>query len=152
MQRSDSSYFRIEIIKVPLKAPQNAAIVNGAQIFTGLTPAPRECGSASGDAAERPRAVAVEALARPAAVRLLERRVPRAVRSREVGGGWPALRLVRLVRAPRVRRLDAAALRSTGRADARQQPCLRMWARIRFHDITVYRASGWAAARAAATA
>ena len=37
----NSSYFRIEIIKVPLKAPQNAAIVNGAQIFTGLTPAPR---------------------------------------------------------------------------------------------------------------
>ncbi len=49
----NSSYFRIEIIKVPLKAPQNAAIVNGAQIFTGLTPAPRNADRSAADAAEQ---------------------------------------------------------------------------------------------------
>jgi LVIVD repeat-containing protein len=49
----DTSYFRIEIIKVPLKAPQTASIVNGAQIFTGLTPAPRNPDRTAADQAEQ---------------------------------------------------------------------------------------------------
>jgi hypothetical protein len=49
----NSSYFRIEIIKVPLKAPQNASIVNGAQIFTGLTRGPGNPDRQAADAAEQ---------------------------------------------------------------------------------------------------
>ena len=37
----ETSLFRIEVIKVPLKAPQTAAIVGGARIFQGLKPPPR---------------------------------------------------------------------------------------------------------------
>jgi hypothetical protein len=37
----NSSLFRIEVIRVPLAAPQNAEIVHGARIFQGLAPAPR---------------------------------------------------------------------------------------------------------------
>ena len=37
----ETSLFRIEVIKVPLAAPQQAAIVSGARIFQGLKPPPR---------------------------------------------------------------------------------------------------------------
>ncbi len=37
----DSARFRIEVIKVPLKAPQTAAIVSSPRIFYGLAPPPR---------------------------------------------------------------------------------------------------------------
>jgi len=36
----NSSLFRIEVIKVPLAAPQTAAVVGGARIFDSLAPAP----------------------------------------------------------------------------------------------------------------
>ncbi len=36
----DTAQFRIEVIKVPLAAPQNAAIVSSPRIFTGLTAPP----------------------------------------------------------------------------------------------------------------
>ena len=36
----NTSHFRIEIIKVPLNAPEKSTIVNAAQIFQGLTRAP----------------------------------------------------------------------------------------------------------------
>ncbi|HYN09045.1 MAG TPA: hypothetical protein VES67_16800 [Vicinamibacterales bacterium] len=48
----NTSLFRIEIIKVPLKAPQTAAIVSGAQIFTGLTRAPGNPDRQAADQAE----------------------------------------------------------------------------------------------------
>ena len=48
----NTSLFRIEIIQVPVKAPQNAKIVNGAQIFTGLTRAPQNPDRQAADAAE----------------------------------------------------------------------------------------------------
>jgi hypothetical protein len=37
----DSARFRLEVIKVPLKAPQTAAIVSSPRIFFGLAPPPR---------------------------------------------------------------------------------------------------------------
>jgi len=36
-----NSLFRLDVIKVPLKHPEQAAVVTGARIFTGLDPAPR---------------------------------------------------------------------------------------------------------------
>jgi hypothetical protein len=49
-----TSHFRIEIIKVPLKAPQTAHIVNAAPILAGLTRGPESLARAA-DAAERGR-------------------------------------------------------------------------------------------------
>lgn len=40
-QDPNSALFRIEVIRVPLAAPQNAAIVTSPRIFTDLGPAPR---------------------------------------------------------------------------------------------------------------
>jgi hypothetical protein len=37
----DTARFRLEVIKVPLAAPQTAAIVSSPRIFTGLAPPPR---------------------------------------------------------------------------------------------------------------
>jgi hypothetical protein len=39
-----NSMFRLDVIKVPLKHPEQAAVVTGARIFTGLEPAPRATG------------------------------------------------------------------------------------------------------------
>jgi hypothetical protein len=48
----NTSMFRIEIIKVPLSAPEKATIVNGAQIFQGLTRAPGNPDRQAHDAAD----------------------------------------------------------------------------------------------------
>ena len=40
----NNSLFRLDVIKVPLKNPAQAAVVTGARIFTGLDPAPRRAG------------------------------------------------------------------------------------------------------------
>jgi len=48
----NTSLFRIEIIKVPLNAPEKSTIVNGAQIFTGLTRAPGNPDRQAHDAAD----------------------------------------------------------------------------------------------------
>jgi hypothetical protein len=42
-----SALFRIEVIRVPLAAPQTAAIVTGARVFSGLDPAVRRAEQAS---------------------------------------------------------------------------------------------------------
>jgi len=47
-----NSLFRLDVIKVPLARPQDAAVVTGARIFTGLGPAP-----ARGGRARAPRAL-----------------------------------------------------------------------------------------------
>jgi len=39
-----NSLYRLDVIKVPLSRPQDAAVVTGARIFTGLTPAPMSGG------------------------------------------------------------------------------------------------------------
>ena len=39
-----NSLYRLDVIKVPLARPQDAAVVTGARIFTGLEPAPRRGG------------------------------------------------------------------------------------------------------------
>jgi hypothetical protein len=57
-----NSMFRLDVIKVPLKRPEMAAVVTGARIFTGLEPAPRATGRpargrpapAAGDTTTRP--------------------------------------------------------------------------------------------------
>ena len=49
----NTSHFKIEIIKVPLKAPQNAAIVNSAPIMTGLTRAAGNPDRTAADQAEQ---------------------------------------------------------------------------------------------------
>jgi hypothetical protein len=54
----NTSRFRIEIIKVPLAAPEKATIVNGAQIFQGLTRAPGNPDRTAADAADRAAAAA----------------------------------------------------------------------------------------------
>jgi hypothetical protein len=41
-----NSLFRLDVIKVPLARPQDAAVVTGARIFTGLGPAPARGGRA----------------------------------------------------------------------------------------------------------
>lgn len=38
---SSNSYYRLDVIKVDLRKPQDAFVVTGARIFTGLTPATR---------------------------------------------------------------------------------------------------------------
>jgi len=48
-----NSLFRLDIIKVPLDRPQDAEVLSGARIFTGLGPAP-----ARGGRARAPRAIA----------------------------------------------------------------------------------------------
>jgi len=63
-QDPNSSLFRIEVIQVPLAAPQNAKIVSSPRIFNDLNPAPRHAAAAV-DSAERARAAA--AANRPAA-------------------------------------------------------------------------------------
>ena len=52
-----TSYFRIEVIKVPLANPSAAAVVGGARIFEGLT-APARHGESEADVAARLAAVA----------------------------------------------------------------------------------------------
>jgi hypothetical protein len=39
-----NSLYRLDVIKVPLAHPENAAVVTGARIFTGLGPAPTRAG------------------------------------------------------------------------------------------------------------
>src|SRR5689334_9971277 len=53
----NSALFRIEVIKVPLAHPEQAAIVSSPRIFTGLT-APPEHGETQADKAENARRVA----------------------------------------------------------------------------------------------
>lgn len=43
-----NSYYRLDVIKVPLNKPENAYVVTGARIFTGITPAPRAASRAAG--------------------------------------------------------------------------------------------------------
>ena len=50
-----TSHFRIEIVKIPLKAPQTAHIVNAAPILSGLTRGPGNPDRQAADAAERGR-------------------------------------------------------------------------------------------------
>jgi hypothetical protein len=47
-QDPGSSLFQIEVIQVPLAAPQTARIVTGARVFDGLAEAPRRTQAASG--------------------------------------------------------------------------------------------------------
>jgi hypothetical protein len=49
-----NSMFRLDVIKVPLKHPEQAAVVTGARIFTGLDPAPRALGRPARGGGRRP--------------------------------------------------------------------------------------------------
>jgi hypothetical protein len=43
-----NSMFRLDVIKVPLANPEQAEVVTGARIFTGMLPAPRRAGGGRG--------------------------------------------------------------------------------------------------------
>ena len=43
-----NSLYRLDVIKVPLANPEQAEVVTGARIFTGMTPAPSRAGRARG--------------------------------------------------------------------------------------------------------
>jgi LVIVD repeat len=68
----DTARFRLEVIKVPLAAPQTAAIVSSPRIFYGLAPPPRRVepgrggAPATGDAAANAAAAPANAAAAPA--------------------------------------------------------------------------------------
>jgi hypothetical protein len=47
-QDPNSSLFRIEVIQVPLAAPQNARMVTAARVFAGMDPAPRRAEAGGG--------------------------------------------------------------------------------------------------------
>ena len=49
-----NSLFRLDVIKVPLAHPENAEVVTGARIFTGLDPAPRAAGRPARGGRPRP--------------------------------------------------------------------------------------------------
>jgi hypothetical protein len=53
-----NSLYRLDVIKVPLAHPEQAAVVTGARIFTGLDPAPRSSAREAAQAAREARAVA----------------------------------------------------------------------------------------------
>ncbi len=69
----DTARFRLEVIKVPLAAPQTAAIVSSPRIFYGLAPPPRRVepgrggAAAAGDAAANPGGATATAPTAPAA-------------------------------------------------------------------------------------
>jgi hypothetical protein len=44
----NNSLYRLDVIRVPVAAPEQAAVVTGARIFTGLTPAQRRGGGRAG--------------------------------------------------------------------------------------------------------
>jgi hypothetical protein len=46
-----NSLFRLDVIKVPVAQPQDASVVTGARIFTGLRPAPARAGGRRGQRA-----------------------------------------------------------------------------------------------------
>ena len=52
----NTARFRLEVIQVPLAAPQKAAIVSSPRIFTGLAPPPRRVEPGRGGAGRRRRA------------------------------------------------------------------------------------------------
>ena len=50
-----NSLYRLDVIKVPLNKPEDAAVVTGARIFTGLGPAAQRAGRNRREGAEAPR-------------------------------------------------------------------------------------------------
>ncbi len=65
-ENPDSAQFRVEVIKVPLAAPEKAAVGNYARIFGGLAPAPRPAAAAAQAAAAAAAAAANPPAAPPA--------------------------------------------------------------------------------------
>jgi hypothetical protein len=135
----NSALFRIEVIRVPLAAPQQAAIVSSPRIFAGLV-APPQHGLAPDDLA------AVEAQRAAGAFILEVAGTPRVLREREA-----ADLLAQVVQARGGRgqptAADSAALRAylvqvgAERTAAARQPAPGP---TQCHDITVYPAIGLA--------
>jgi hypothetical protein len=61
----DTARFRLEVIKVPLKAPEKAAIVSSPRIFTGLAPPPRRVEPGRGGAGRGSGAAGAAAAGQP---------------------------------------------------------------------------------------
>ena len=80
--------FRLEVIKVPLAAPEKAAIVSSPRIFHGLAPPPRRVEPGRGGAAAAvPAAAPARRRAGAAAARRCRRGAPARPRRRGRGGG-----------------------------------------------------------------
>jgi len=142
-QDPNSALFRIEVIKVPLAHPEQAAIVSSPRIFNNLT-APARHGDAPEDIAEQKKALA-EAKAkgqftgvifgseRPLPPRMTTPLLDSIVKAR--GGTGPATPA------------DSAALRAAlpgiiARLVGPQNPNLARLGPTQCHDITVYPAIG----------
>ena len=61
-----NSLYRLDVIKVPLAHPEQAEVVTGARLFTGLDPAPRSSARQAADSARRAR-LRADSTAAPAA-------------------------------------------------------------------------------------
>ena len=142
----NSALFRIEVIKVPLAHPEQAAIVSSPRIFNDLVAPPRH-GEAPADIAARRRQRRRCARAQGAFIATIQR--ARAGRSRRASSSRcsTASSKARTAPAPR-RRADSAALRAALPADRRQADrratpgAVRTAGPTQCHDITVYPAIG----------
>jgi hypothetical protein len=145
----NSSLFRIEVIKVPVAAPQTAAIVSSPRIFDSLAPAPQH-GEEQQDIAEAARVadsarthggftVTLFGLPRVMGPRFTTPMLDSIVKARG-GTGTPTA-------------ADSATLRATaqGIIERRFNLNQQRTGPNQCHDITVYPAIGRQAARAAAT-
>jgi hypothetical protein len=147
-QNAQSSLLKIEVIKVPLANPAAAAIVNRADIFTGLTSPPRH-----GDT-EADRAAAAQRAAEARAAGGFVARNPNSGSEIVLGGGFVRNQLDSLVRARGGSGAPTAADSATLRANIQgiidrvfgsgPQPGSPVSAGAQCHDITVYPALGLA--------
>ena len=94
-----NSMYRLDVIRVPLRNPEQSEVVTGARIFTGMMPAPRSAASM----ARRPRAadtsaaavaVAVAAAAAAAAAPTTPAPVPTGPRNCHDVSAYPAMHLL----------------------------------------------------------
>ena len=123
-ENPDSAQFRVEVIKVPLAAPEKAAVGNYARIFTGLATPPRRVepprGGGAGAAGATPPAGAATPPAGAAAPPVVAPPAGAAAPPAGAAGAPPA---------------GAAGARGGGAGRGLVNQC---------HDITVYGTSGYA--------
>ena len=126
----DTARFRLEVIKVPLKAPETAHITNAARIFNALPPAPRnperdQVGRGGGAGRQGGAAAAGAAGAAGGAV------AGGAATAGAAGGGAAAGRAAGAATPPAAGAAPAGAGRAGGRGGTPTGP-------NQCHDITVY--------------
>jgi hypothetical protein len=135
----NTALFRIEVIRVPLRAPEQAAIVSSPRIFAGLVAPPRHGASPADLAAvEEARAAGAIILDVPGDPRIVSQRevdgVLRQIIQARGGGGQPTAADSAALRAYFV---QEGQRRAAAASERRQGP-------NQCHDITVYPAVGLA--------